>query len=78
MNLEESIISATMTASGLQINMTSVAGYLYTAQYSTNPALPWTQLQTTVTGTGGIITVTDPNPTNTSRFYVGILTGIAP
>jgi len=74
------IISATMTSGVLQIYMTSVAGYLYTAQYSTNPAapFPWTPLQTTATGTGSIITVTDSNPTDARRFYIGVLTGPAP
>ena len=51
----------------------SVAGPVYALQYKdrlTNP--DWLELQTQ-TGTGGLMTLTDPNPPGPSRFYRVIL-----
>jgi uncharacterized repeat protein (TIGR01451 family) len=65
--------SVTFTASGgLSLSVNSVPGLSYSLEYKnflTDPA--WTILPaSTVTGTGGVITLQDSSPPQTQRFYL--------
>jgi hypothetical protein len=68
------LVSPTITAivrtdSNAQISFSSEAGLSYTVEFKNAPEAPgWSPLGP-VTGTGGIMTVTDPTATMPSRIY---------
>jgi len=67
--LPPTIIAVTRNATSVNISFSTVTGLSYVAEYS--DALggsPWVALPP-VTGTGGVLTVTDPGAAGTMRFY---------
>lgn len=54
----------------VNLSWAAVSGPSYQLYYATNLAQPsWTPLGSQMPGTDGTITLTDPNPTDASRFY---------
>jgi len=52
------------------ISLSGQPGFNYTLQYKnflTDPS--WTSITPSVPGTGGVITLSDPSPAISSRFY---------
>jgi hypothetical protein len=62
--------STTMTTNGFRITFASQAGATYVTEVATNLTAPilWQPLNTS-SGSGGVMTVTDPASTNAARFY---------
>ena len=65
------LLSARMLDGTFQFAFTGQAGASYIVQYTTNlsPPLSWQTLQTIYMSNGGLTQITDPNTTNTARFY---------
>jgi hypothetical protein len=62
------------STNGFQFQFSGQSNAVYTVQVTTNLAPPvvWQNLQT-ITGTGGVVQVTDANATNGTGFYrVGV------
>jgi hypothetical protein len=57
-------------AEDVTLTWSSQAGVLYQLQTADNPTGPWSNLGTTVAGTGNPVTATDPNPPiANARYY---------
>jgi hypothetical protein len=62
--------SLVRTGGSYSLNWTAMAGPNYQLQYTTNLNQgTWLNLGGTLVGTNGILTVTDPSPTDPQRFY---------
>jgi hypothetical protein len=64
------ISGVTASANNATVSFTSVVGLSYTLQYKNVWSDPlWISVSLAVTGNGGTVSLTDPNPTTPGRFY---------
>ncbi|HEV2394056.1 MAG TPA: S8 family serine peptidase [Verrucomicrobiae bacterium] len=68
--LPPTISGVSLAGAHVTITFNSIAGVHYTLQYKNAPTDPqWSTIPPTVTGTGGILSLTDTNSLPPSRFY---------